>query len=354
MSKYICPNCNYDFKQKSHYIRHVENKKKPCKIKEKIQQSTILHNTTDIRTEIAEFPQKNAIFDNIINNIDVKDNDIVCVNCKKTFTRSDTLIRHLKLYCKKKKEENKKEELIVELQKKDEIIKILQDENNLLKNKFTEYDQKLNELTNKKNKKSVNIVNNTNNTNNTNTNTNSNNTINIIKIDFGKEKLSNIDNNVFYNSINNGSGASIPAKIIEGIHFDPNNKQYNTVCITDIARNIAQVYKQKNWCVTDANELVDNLFDKAVVFIDNKKEELEDEINKKSDPIKKKINKELKLINLMANPIDAYDMDDYGNRIDNDGNIVDISSIKRGERLKIKAKDNIKLSLYNNRKIVKK
>ena len=56
----------------------------------------------------------------------------------------------------------------------------------------------------------------------------------------------------------------------------------------------------------------------------------------------------------MANPIDAYDMDDYGNRIDNDGNIVDISSIKRGERLKIKAKDNIKLSLYNNRKIVKK
>ena len=32
MSKYICPNCKYDFKQKSHYIRHIYQKKNPCKI----------------------------------------------------------------------------------------------------------------------------------------------------------------------------------------------------------------------------------------------------------------------------------------------------------------------------------
>jgi transposase-like protein len=30
MSKYICKNCNHDFKQKSHYTRHIYNKKTPC------------------------------------------------------------------------------------------------------------------------------------------------------------------------------------------------------------------------------------------------------------------------------------------------------------------------------------
>jgi hypothetical protein len=223
MSKYICPNCNYDFKQKSHYIRHVENKKKPCKSVEKVLLSPISHNTAENHTKNAEIPHKIIIVKNIVDNIDETDKENVCKNCKKIFTRSDTLTRHLKLYCKKKQEENKKDELIMELQQKDEIIKILQDENNILKNKFTEYDQKLNELTtNKKNKKSVKIVNNTNtntNTNSNNTNTNSNNTINIIKIDFGKEALSTIDNNVFFNSMNHSSGSKTISNSIK-IEFD--------------------------------------------------------------------------------------------------------------------------------------
>ena len=340
MSKYICPNCKKDFKQKSHYDDHTKYKKKPC---------------VAIIQIAPQAPNENIlapIAPNIINNKDlIEEKKHICNYCNKKFSKTFNLNRHLDGRCKAKNGFNELAQLKNEFENmKNEIgkLKKLEKENEELKKQINNSNDKEQQTTNNNIGKIVN------NTNSNNTNTNSNNTINIIKIDFGKEALSTIDNNVFFNSINNGSGASIPAKIIEGIHFDPNNKKYNTVCITDIARNIAQVYKQKNWQVTDANELVDNLFDKAVIFIDTKKEELEDIINKKSDQIKKKINKELKLINLMANTIDAYDMDDDGNRIDDNGDIVDISSIKRGERLKTKAKDNIKLSLYNNRKIVKK
>ena len=36
MTKYVCPNCKKDFKQKINYINHTEKKKFPCKPKENI------------------------------------------------------------------------------------------------------------------------------------------------------------------------------------------------------------------------------------------------------------------------------------------------------------------------------
>ena len=75
MSKYICPNCKYDFKQKSHYIRHIYQKKNPCKI---------------IKIDLQNL-QKN------------KDNNNMCTFCNKTYSDKYTLSRH-QTTCKKKKD----------------------------------------------------------------------------------------------------------------------------------------------------------------------------------------------------------------------------------------------------------
>ena len=110
MSKYICANCNHDFKQKSHYIRHCENKKTPCR-------------------QIVNILTKNDIF---VTEID-KDNNKKCNFCNKIYCDKYKLIRHYTT-CKKKKEQ----ELIIH-NKKEGI------ENNLL-NKLKQLEQEINIL----------------------------------------------------------------------------------------------------------------------------------------------------------------------------------------------------------------
>jgi hypothetical protein len=123
------------------------------------------------------------------------------------------------------------------------------------------------------------------------------------------------------------------------------------VYISDTSRNKALVHTGNKWDIKNATDIVDRLFDRAIIFAEDKHEECEDYLNdNKNKSIKKKVDKEMKLLNLMNEPDpEPYDINDNGDPVDVNGNIMDKTNVKRGERLNAKAKENIKLTLYNNK-----
>jgi hypothetical protein len=146
MSKYICPNCNHDFKQKSNYIDHIQNKKKPC-----VKQSQNFTKNEEISQNFT-FPVNNEIMnDNINNDVNENTNENACEYCKNSYKNKFTLTRHLTT-CKAKKEHEIKNE-----EKKKET----EDIQNKLITKIAELEQKINVLETKKktiNKSKKNIV----------------------------------------------------------------------------------------------------------------------------------------------------------------------------------------------------
>jgi hypothetical protein len=194
-------------------------------------------------------------------------------------------------------------------------------------------------------------IDNTNINNQVNNQVNGNVTTNI-KIEFGKEDLSKISNDFFIKTLLNSSGALIPSKIIEGIHFNPGLTEFMNVFISDYSRNKAMIFDGKTWNMANADEIVNALFDKAIIFCEDRNEELHDKIQK-NDKIKKKINKEMHVMDIMNNN-EPHEYNENKEPVDIDGNVLDLSELKRGKSLNGVAKEHLKKSLYNKKTIVVK
>jgi len=366
MVNYICKLCNKEFNRKSSYITHIEKKKNPCNQSSdtEIEDPPKIHQNPPKLHQNPPIIHQNStkkIFkvDKVISNT-LYSQKYMCNFCNEPFCRSDVLKKHLDR-CKIRKDINKDKEEILQLliiqaeefKKQDAKINNLIEENK----KINEVNKQLNNLVEELSKtyKKTKLTNysNINCANaNSNNNINSGNIITTnIKIEFGKEDLTSIDNSVFYNAFLKATGAQIPSKLIEGIHFNKKYKEFQNVYISDSARNKALIFKDDKWIITNTEELINNLLDKAINYTDNKKDELDDEIV--NNKYKNKIKKGFDIIDLIKG-IESHDMDDDGNIIDESGNIIDEKFIKRGERLNEKAKENIKLTLYNNRDLVNK
>ena len=207
----------------------------------------------------------------------------VCEHCNKSFSRNSSLKRHIENNCKealtkvKNNIDNTNE--ILELKK---MVNVLLEKNN-----------KLNETCNNNNNNNNNNSNNNNVTNKIKKQFNNqlNNTnIKIDKIEFGKEDLDKLSDAFYINTLMNYSGAIIPSKIIEGIHFNLSLEENMNVYISDMSRNETMVYNGDKWIVMKANGVVENLFDRSVIFCENKHEKLKEKIDK-NDKYKKKSTK---------------------------------------------------------------
>jgi uncharacterized C2H2 Zn-finger protein len=308
MVEYKCVKCDKIFKKLSHYKMHV-NRKTSCDISNKEIEIEEIKNT-----EITETNSKNTIR---------------CDYCNNKFTTKGSLKRHL-TRCK-----------IYKNNTEDYLVKIT----NEIKEQNDEFKKII-----------VNLLCTNANTNNTNNGTiinntlNNNNNNNNIKIEFGKEDLSKISDKFFIRTLLNSSGAEIPCKIIEGIHFNPEFKENMSVYISDVSRNKAMIYDGKKWNIANAEEIVNKLFDKAIIFCEDKNEELYDKIQK-NDKIRKKINKEMYLMGIMSNN-EPHEYSKNMEPLDINGNILDIKEIKRGKCLNIVAKEHIKKSLYNKKDLI--
>ena len=381
MVNYFCKKCGKNFKQKSHFINH-QNRIRPC-----IDDNTTLNvNNYDDKNKETDYVHQNfrvahkkhinIIEDgDIIDEKDEKDeknnNKIIdkhnkqfnslhnCILCGKEFTRTSSLKRHLVNNCKKIKDDNVHKSHIDTNEEGNEnkdmlVAKLSQQVENLTKI-ITMLKNDKNSILNLENTGTINNTNtNSNNkiNNQVNNQLNGNVTTNNIKIEFGKEDLSKISNDFFIKTLLNSSGALIPSKIIEGIHFNPEFQEFMNVFISDFSRNKAMIYDGKTWNIANADEIVNTLFDKAIIFCEDRNEELYDKIQK-NDKIKKKINKEMHVMDIMNNN-EPYEYNEHKEPVDIDGNVLVLSELKRGKCLNGKAKEHLKKSLYNKKTVVVK
>lgn len=337
MVNYNCEKCGKQFNQKCHYDVHM-NRKKICNAIIKV--NDVLIDDKQIRNSFKINIEKNEI-----------KKEFECVVCGMTFTRAGSLKRHLVQSCSKIEDTNKLDFV--------KIVNELKEQNNELKKMVMQLinnnkNDNINNGTiingNIKTNASTNNINNqvndkVNNQVNGNVTTNNN-----IKIEFGKEDLSKLSNDFFIKTLINSSGAAIPCKIIEGIHFNLELKENMNVYITDGSRNKAMVHDGKQWNIANADEVVNTLFDKAIIFCEDRNEELYDKIQK-NDKIKKKINKEMHVMDIMSNNR-PYEYNEHKEPVDAEGNVLDPSELKRGVCLNGVAKEHIRRSLCNKKEII--
>ncbi len=306
MVLYKCLTCLKEFKKKSHYITHTQNKKKPCepnepKINQNLPNLTFIHQNLPNLTNLNE----NLTDENINTLGDNKSNNITCVYCLKAFVNIYTLKRHLEGRCKVKKLDDKK---------KDEIFNRLLENENKVNNIINNFEnlQKVND--NKVN----NIINNFENLQKENeklkqhikdleikynndikkivnkniNNTVNNNNVNIIVpsdklVDFGKEDLSKIPYEDIIKSCtgSNITGYHILVELIKQIHFNDEFPEYQNVYMTDRNREKYMFWKNA-WQLGD-NIIFTELMSKPQELLSIYEELIKNDIKNKKLTVKK-------------------------------------------------------------------
>jgi hypothetical protein len=306
MVVHTCNRCKVDFDKKSTFLVHI-NRKNPCKLKE-----------IEIIIKPSENVKKALIFNE-------KPSEIECIFCNKIFKRKDYLKVHLDSRCKIKIEKEKNDNKLLN------EIEELKKEINILK-------------TSKNDKKTSKIINNININQNINQNNIQN---NVILNDFDKaldHKI--IGKKIFFDSISKYSGLKPLLEFISYVHKNDNNKllPYKNVKITDLARNIGQIVKNNKWEVEDANDIVDKVVDNVYNYFEVQFETNEDEINEKPANIKNKF-KRFKRFNYCMRGPDHFEMNDDGDRVDEDDQLVTPTDFKNGKLFEVKLKKKAKMIL---------
>lgn len=272
MEEFFCNNCGRGFNRKYHLERHhqkknickanksqlVQNSPKNSKNEELGDMGSIKGitqtNTSMINVDTEKNNDDKNIFEedlyennNEYNNnksiilcSEIKNNQTVsCAYCLGIFANKSNLNKHIRNNCKIKKLQDAEKENIFKklleqeyvIKKKDEQINKLLNQNDVLINKISVLEEKVEKISknspngiSKKNKSTIisgssnsnnsNAYNTTNNTN-TNTNTNSNNVV-FNLVNYGKEDLDKIDIKYFINNVvknNKAYGVKIPELI---------------------------------------------------------------------------------------------------------------------------------------------
>lgn len=240
MVEYKCDICNKKFKQKSHYMTHI-NKKFSCAPK-----------NTNLTPAI--FSVKSA---------DV--NKYHCEFCSISFTRNSNLKRHVDNRCKKKKKNDN-----------EHLLKQLLNEMQELKNKMSFLEKENEKLKSNKKKKIINNINeNSNNINNVQINNN----FNIVA--FGKEELENIvSDNVCKKILNKGFQSVI--HLIEYVHFDKNKPEYHNCYISNMRDKYSLIYDGNQWKLSETEDIINTLKEDKKLFLENKFEEFYDKLDEKT------------------------------------------------------------------------
>ena len=313
MVNYKCEICNKEFKKKSHWIDHTENKKKPCK-------QTIINN--NIKAEnypklSKNYPKlsKSILETNCVNEKSIKDsykldNLKKCNYCLKIFSNIYNLKKHQNGRCKVKNlDEEKKEQIFNKLIDKENKIELmfnnfeeLQKNNIKLQDQVKELEKKLKEQTKSYDNKIKDIITkNVNNySNNTNNTINTNITNNIIiptdkLVSFGKEDLKKISYNTILKSLGNWdiTGYRIFTELLKLIHFNEQFPEYQNVYITDKNREKYMVWNGSDWVLNDIclKQIIDKI-QKLVIINEDDFEEA-----KKNKNFKDILTKLMKYIN---------------------------------------------------------
>ncbi|VBB18935.1 hypothetical protein YASMINEVIRUS_1467 [Yasminevirus sp. GU-2018] len=260
----------------------------------------------------AEFSKKDR-YDYHVKNNACKEKNFVCKFCDKKFATKTSMYRHVRENCKVKKQ--------TEIEKEGILEKLLEEnvENNKRIERLEKENKKLKQQMKRvvKNTATTNIVNNTKNLTNNNCTTNINKgTINnIILVGYGQEDLTKIDKSEVLKALKRGYFSTI--KLTESVHFNPKHPEYHNVYISNMKDKYAMMFDGDEWTLTTKEDLINKIYEDKKNYIEENLEEFVDSL-----PISRK-----------------KALERWLETDDEDPKIKEI-------------KDNIKLLLYNSRKMI--
>jgi len=310
MVNYTCPRCGFTTNIKTKYTSHLR-RKYLCKntlsddnlyneyvkyeINEKInipQNNTISHINTTKNTQNTTNIQKSTT-KNTQNNTK-KNKKYECSYCNKTFSRNDSLNRHLRSCKEKKKDDEDKQNLL-------NLVNLLNKQLEEQREQLNKKDKQIEELIKKS---GINIG-----TQNVQQN------INILA--YKDTDISHLTDNDYLKCLKH-SNFCIP-HLIEKIHFNPKKPENHNIYISNLKNNYVMIYDGHKWNIKDRDESIQDLIDENEVFIEQKLEEWI-ENGKQYPDIMKKFNRYLEK--------------------------------KENDTVLNKIKDEIKLMLFNNRDLI--
>jgi hypothetical protein len=300
MPIYECKLCFKEFYRKCNYDDHIKKKKKPCIVTciQKIPSAEKPHKTAQNGTNPAQIPHKTAQngtnilellnADAIIsklnnfkehsdvlnieeNNENTDTSSIICEYCDKIFLRKDSLTRHLKKFCKNKKQNDNNEIIIKSLVEEVSLLK------ELIKNNLSQ-PATINTNTVHNNK----IINNVQN------NVQHNVQLNIRG--FGKEDLEKLDIKEAMNVYLKSTGGNIIPNMLNYINLNKNYPENHNICITDISREIVKIHNGKKYVYKKFKNAKFDIVDSVVCNINEIIGIYKDGNYKKTEDIDKKIN----------------------------------------------------------------
>jgi len=298
MVEYKCNKCTKIFNRKQVYENHIKRKFSCTSI------APVDTAITPIGTDIT------------LIDLDIKEKQIMCNYCKQIFGRQSSLTRHLNERCKIKKEDTSKKEEIYQLllkqMKEIEDNNRKQNEENKKQIRRLEENQKQLMEENKQLKKEIANKNSAINSNNINSN-NTNNQQNIIKhlninlVAHGKEDLSFINEErlktIFY------KGFKSIENLTEIVHFDKNRPENHNIYISNIKDTYVMKYDGDDWKLMNRENCLQDMYEDKSDYLVEKFEELQPKLNEQTikrfgnflnkrddDKIIEQTKKEIKLI----------------------------------------------------------
>ena len=275
MVEYICNRCGYNAKQKINLVRHLNRKNICFPILEDISIENVkkyygfehyskLHQTPPklhqnppnlppkSSTKKHQNPPKLEKSSTKIHQNTPKSQVInKCPYCYKTFSRSDSLVRHYGR-CKIKKNENKNDKQ--EIKELKEIVEKL-----LIENKVNS------------------ITHNTNNTNNSH-NTTNHMTNNIIINNYGDEDTKYITSDYILKLLKSKPAKIIP-ELIKYTHFNDDHPENQNIKITNKKEPYIKVRKNDKWELQDKDETISDLIDRQQVHL------MDEDVEKKIESV---------------------------------------------------------------------
>lgn len=251
-----CNKCEKILKTEYLLNKHLNSKKSCIKEENDEELTNLLKQNHNV---ISKLSKAKKDLETLVGNI--------CVYCKNTFSTKSNLNVHLKSRCKIY---NGLMEEKLELEKQIEEIKNKRLMNNL-KHQLDNHN-----VDNTRTKaQTINM--NANTINNINNITNNNNVVINVINNYGKETLDHIPTRELVQILNRRiEGFS---KLIEKTHFDKEKPEYHNVYIPDIHRKQAMIFKNNKWMLEDRDAIIDKLKDDKILLLDNRVNEIEDEIS---------------------------------------------------------------------------
>lgn len=247
---YYCECCNYQAKQKGHYLKHMVSKK---------------------HIELAKISQKLAVDKMGVSKMYQScDELIICQYCEKTFKHKSSLSKHVKYSCKKNNDEdlrelvrllNEQNRLLNEdnQKKHDHIEELIQNNTKFMKQ--TEMLQKqIDRLTRKLQVQAIGTQNNLNNSNGIIN-------YNVKLLNFRETDYSHLTNIDYAKCVSDCNHCV--KTLIEKVHFNKKKPENMNVYIASMKDKYIMVYKDNEWTLQNRKTIIDRMYDDNECEIDS-------------------------------------------------------------------------------------